>query len=149
MNRRPCKQHSQAQNRGEIRFRHGRGKIITGRRVEALQDFADRTPKEKQRSQDPEHWGAMYSRFTQVTIRAPMLHRSTTRVLLLLCVMYMITYMDRVNVSTGAIGFGKEFHLSNMQIGLVFSAFAYPYLCVQVTDMRVGDRICLRRTRLH
>jgi hypothetical protein len=47
------------------------------------------------------------------------LHRSTTRVLGLLCVMYFITYMDRVNVSTAAIQFGKEFHLSNTQIGLV------------------------------
>lgn len=75
-----------------------------------------------------------------------MLHRSTTRVLLLLCVMYMITYMDRVNVSTGAIGFGKEFHLSNMQIGLVFSAFAYPYLIFQVIGGWVGDRFGPRRT---
>jgi MFS family permease len=88
----------------------------------------------------------MYSRFTQVIIAATMLHRSTTRVLLLLCVMYMITYMDRVNVSTGAIGFGKEFHLSNMQIGLVFSAFAYPYLIFQVIGGWVGDRFGPRRT---
>jgi MFS family permease len=75
-----------------------------------------------------------------------MLHRSTTRVLLLLCVMYMITYMDRVNVSTGAIGFGNEFHLSNMQIGLVFSAFAYPYLIFQVIGGWIGDRFGPRRT---
>src|SRR6202521_3907193 len=88
----------------------------------------------------------MYSRFTQVTIKDTMLHRSTTRVLLLLCVMYMITYMDRVNVSTGAIGFGKEFHLSNMQIGLVFSAFAYPYLIFQGMGGWVGARCGPRLT---
>jgi MFS family permease len=75
-----------------------------------------------------------------------MLHRSTTRVLLLLCVMYMITYMDRVNVSTGAIGFAKDFHLSNLQVGLVFSAFAYPYLIFQVIGGWLGDRFGPRRT---
>jgi MFS family permease len=74
------------------------------------------------------------------------LHRSTTRVLGLLCVMYFITYMDRVNVSTAAIQFGKEFHLSNTQIGLVFSAFAYPYLIFQVIGGWVGDRFGPRRT---
>jgi MFS family permease len=74
------------------------------------------------------------------------LNRSTTRVLGLLCVMYFITYMDRVNVSTAAIEFGKEFHLSNTQIGLVFSAFAYPYLIFQVIGGWVGDRFGPRRT---
>src|ERR1700727_3231519 len=75
-----------------------------------------------------------------------MLQRSTTRVLLLLCVMYLITYMDRVNVSTGSIAFGKEFNLSNTQIGLVFSAFAYPYLLFQVIGGWIGDRFGPRRT---
>lgn len=37
-----------------------------------------------------------------------MLSRSTTRVLGLLCLMYFITYIDRVNVSTAAIQFGKD-----------------------------------------
>lgn len=75
-----------------------------------------------------------------------MLNRSTTRVLGLLCVMYFITYVDRVNVSTAAIEFSKEFHLSNTQVGLVFSAFAYPYLFFQVIGGWVGDRFGPRRT---
>src|SRR5271169_2383723 len=75
-----------------------------------------------------------------------MLNRSTTRVLGLLCVMYFITYVDRVNVSTAAIQFGKEFNLSNTQVGLVFSAFAYPYLIFQVIGGWVGDRFGPRRT---
>jgi MFS family permease len=74
------------------------------------------------------------------------LNRSTTRVLGLLCVMYFITYVDRVNVSTAAIEFSKEFHLSNTQVGLVFSAFAYPYLLFQVIGGWVGDRFGPRRT---
>ena len=58
--------------------------------------------------------------------------RVTHIVLILLCLMYFITYLDRVNVSTAAEGFGKEFNLTKTQIGLVFSAFAYPYLVFQI-----------------
>ena len=75
-----------------------------------------------------------------------MLFRSTTRVLALLCLMYFITYVDRVNVSTAAIVFGKEFGLSNTQVGFVFSAFAYPYLIFQIIGGWIGDRLGPRRT---
>src|SRR5215471_1492183 len=56
----------------------------------------------------------------------------TTIVLTLLCLMYGITYVDRVNVSTAASVFRKELGLNNTQVGLVFSAFAYPYLVFQI-----------------
>src|SRR6185503_2564648 len=65
---------------------------------------------------------------------------ATTKVLGLLCLMYAITYIDRVNVSTAAPAFGKELGLSNTQVGLVFSAFAYPYLVFQIIGGWVGDR---------
>ena len=58
--------------------------------------------------------------------------------------MYGITYIDRVNVSTAAPVFGKELNLSNTQVGLVFSAFAYPYLVFQVFGGWVGDRFGAR-----
>ncbi|MGF6754940.1 MFS transporter [Paraburkholderia sp. GAS42] len=73
---------------------------------------------------------------------------ATSIVLIMLCIMYFITYLDRVNVSTAAAGFGKEFSLSNTQIGLVFSAFAYPYLLFQVIGGWVSDRFGARRTLL-
>ncbi len=72
--------------------------------------------------------------------------RASNVVLLLLCAMYFITYLDRVNVSTAAAGFGKEFGLSKTQIGLVFSAFAYPYLIFQIIGGWVSDRFGARRT---
>jgi MFS transporter, ACS family, glucarate transporter len=72
--------------------------------------------------------------------------RPTRMVLVLLCLMYAITYMDRVNVSTASVGFGKDFHLSRTEIGLVFSAFAYPYLIFQVIGGWVSDRFGTRRT---
>lgn len=75
-----------------------------------------------------------------------MFNRTTTRVLILLCLMYLITYVDRVNVSTASIDFGTEFGLSKKEIGFVFSAFAYPYLLFQVIGGWVGDRFGPRRT---
>jgi MFS transporter, ACS family, glucarate transporter len=71
---------------------------------------------------------------------------ATSLVLVMLCIMYFITYLDRVNVSTAAAGFGREFHLSHTQIGLVFSAFAYPYLVFQVIGGWVSDRFGAKRT---
>src|SRR3954470_6328741 len=76
------------------------------------------------------------------------LFRPTAIVLVMLGLMYLITYIDRVNVSTasfGALVFGNEFHLSNTQVGLVFSAFAYPYLVFQIIGGWVGDRFGARR----
>ncbi|HMH64339.1 MAG TPA: MFS transporter, partial [Rhizomicrobium sp.] len=74
------------------------------------------------------------------------LFRPTGLVLVMLCLMYLITYVDRVNVSTAAAGFGKDFNLSKTQIGLVFSAFAYPYLVFQIIGGWVSDRFGTRRT---
>jgi len=72
--------------------------------------------------------------------------RPTTVVLFMLCAMYFITYLDRVNVSTAAVGFGPEFGLSKTEIGFVFSAFAYPYLIFQIIGGWVSDRFGAKRT---
>jgi MFS transporter, ACS family, glucarate transporter len=72
--------------------------------------------------------------------------RASTVVLGLLCLMYLITYLDRVNVSSAADGFAREFRLSKTQIGVVFSAFAYPYLVFQIIGGWVSDRFGARRT---
>src|ERR1700690_2450342 len=72
--------------------------------------------------------------------------KATHVVLGMLCVMYFITYVDRVNIGTAASEIQKELHLSNTQLGLVFSAFAYPYLLFQVIGGWVGDHFGPRRT---
>ncbi|MFZ6646966.1 MFS transporter [Undibacterium sp. TJN25] len=72
--------------------------------------------------------------------------RATSIVLLMLCLMYFITYLDRVNVSTAAAGFGKDFNLNKTEIGLVFSAFAYPYLVFQIIGGWVSDKFGAKRT---
>jgi MFS family permease len=69
-------------------------------------------------------------------------------VLFLLCMMYFLTYIDRVNVGTAASSIQKEFGLSNTQLGLVFSGFAYPYALFQVIGGWIGDRLGPRKTLL-
>ena len=58
--------------------------------------------------------------------------------------MYGLTYIDRTNVSTASSIFQKDLHLNNTQVGLVFSAFAYPYLIFQIIGGWVGDRFGAR-----
>src|SRR4029079_17586856 len=72
--------------------------------------------------------------------------KATHVVLAMLCAMYFITYVDRVNIGTAANEIRKELHLSNTQLGLVFSAFAYPYLLFQVFGGWVGGRFGPRAT---
>jgi len=74
--------------------------------------------------------------------------KTTTIVLLLMCAMYFITYIDRVNVSTAASGFGPEFGLNRTEIGLVFSGFAWSYLIFQVLGGWIADKFGPRRTLL-
>jgi MFS family permease len=72
--------------------------------------------------------------------------KASTTVLVMLCLMYFITYVDRVNISTAAGQFKSELGLSNTQLGLVFSAFAYPYVIFQFVGGWVSDRFGARRT---
>ena len=50
--------------------------------------------------------------------------KATHFVLGLVCIMYFITYIDRVNIGTAASEIQKELGLSNTQLGLAFSADA-------------------------
>jgi sugar phosphate permease len=69
----------------------------------------------------------------------------TNVVLALLCAMYLINYIVRVNVSTAAAAFQPELGFSRTQLGLIFSAFAYPYLVFQVIGGWLSDRFGARR----
>ncbi|HME98710.1 MAG TPA: MFS transporter [Terriglobia bacterium] len=68
--------------------------------------------------------------------------RATNVVLGLLCLMYFLTYLDRVNISTAMASnqFLKEIPLTKTQAGLIFSAFAYPYLLFQISGGWVADK---------
>jgi MFS family permease len=71
---------------------------------------------------------------------------ATANVLFLICLMYGITYIDRVNYSTAATVFHDDLHLTRTQVGLAFSAFGYPYLIFQVFGGWVSDRFGARLT---
>ena len=64
------------------------------------------------------------------TVRARI--SAPTIVLSLLCAMYLILFVDRVNIATAAPLIKIDLHLSNTQLGLVFSAFAIPYAVFQL-----------------
>jgi MFS family permease len=74
------------------------------------------------------------------------LFSASGNVVLLLCFMYLITYVDRVNLSTAGPLLRKELGLSLTQLGYVFSAFGYPYAVFQIVGGQLGDRFGARRT---
>ncbi len=67
-------------------------------------------------------------------------------VLLIICIMYLILYVDRVNISTAAPLIKADLKLSNTELGLAFSAFAYPYALFQLIGGYIGDKFGARLT---
>ena len=58
----------------------------------------------------------------------------------ILCVMYFITYIDRVNISVAGPEIAKALGLNKTQLGFVFSAFAYPYAAMQILGGWFSDK---------
>jgi MFS family permease len=75
----------------------------------------------------------------------PRLVSASKMVLFLLCLMYLLTYIDRVNVSMASAVFDKELKLGRTQVGFIFSAFAYPYLVFQILGGYFGDHFGPRK----
>jgi MFS transporter, ACS family, glucarate transporter len=66
-------------------------------------------------------------------------------VLWLTVIAYMITYMDRVVISSAAPFIQKEFGFSLMTMGLILSSFRWGYALFQIPGGWLGDRIGPRR----
>ena len=64
------------------------------------------------------------------------------RILALLFVSGVLNYVDRANLSVGAIDIQRELHLSSYQLGLLLSAFFWTYALVQLCTLAgwVADR---------
>ena len=60
--------------------------------------------------------------------------------------MYLILFVNRVNISTAAPLIKADLGLNNTQLGLVFSAFAIPYALFQLIGGWIGDRFGPRLT---
>ncbi|MDR5766505.1 MULTISPECIES: MFS transporter [unclassified Caballeronia] len=57
-----------------------------------------------------------------------------------MCLMYFISYIDRVNIAVAGPLIRQEMGLTSVQLGLVFSAFAYPYAVMQIVGGWLADR---------
>src|ERR1700687_977323 len=66
-------------------------------------------------------------------------------VLLLLCLMYFITYLDRVSISNAAPLISREFGFSKATMGMILSAFVWAYAFFQVPGGWLGDRFGPRK----
>ena len=69
----------------------------------------------------------------------------SNQVLWLLCLMYLLYYIDRVNVSTAGPLIRQDLHLTQEQLGVAFGAFALPYTIFQLIGGWLGDRFGARR----
>jgi MFS transporter, ACS family, glucarate transporter len=52
-----------------------------------------------------------------------------------------IAYLDRVNISIAGPAVAAEFHLDNVRLGFVFSAFVFGYALFQVPGGAIADRL--------
>jgi ACS family D-galactonate transporter-like MFS transporter len=65
-------------------------------------------------------------------------------IVLLLFISTVINYLDRSSISIAGPGIADELHLNSIQIGLVFSAFAWVYSPLQLPGAVLVDRITPR-----
>jgi sugar phosphate permease len=81
-------------------------------------------------------------------VRALRTTATTTRgrVFALICLVYFITYVDRVNLSTLAPLMAADLHLDTIQLGFALSAFGYTYALFQILGGMTADRLGARRT---
>jgi len=69
-------------------------------------------------------------------------------ILLLISLMYLITYMDRTNISVAAPAMAEEFGLSKTEFGIVFSVFLWAYAIGQIPGGWLADRFGPRKVLL-
>jgi MFS family permease len=72
--------------------------------------------------------------------------RATRNFLALLCLMEFVLFIDRVNLAAAAPVMQKDLGLSNIALGLAFSAFNYSYAPFQLVGGWFADRFGARRT---
>src|SRR6516225_1509949 len=61
-------------------------------------------------------------------------------VLAVLCLLYFVAYVARVNISVTGPIIRRELRLTPTELGLIFSAFAYPYAVMQIVGGWSSDK---------
>ena len=67
------------------------------------------------------------------------------RIIALIFFVYVLMFLDRVNISIAAKYIMPEYGLSQVEFGIIFSAFVFAYALVQVPGGWLGDRFGARR----
>ncbi len=67
------------------------------------------------------------------------------QILGLMLMLSMVTYLDRINISIAARDITLEYHLTDVQMGKIFSAFILAYGLFQLPGGWLGDRFGSRR----
>src|SRR2546427_7995999 len=62
-----------------------------------------------------------------------------------LFILSAVAYLDRVNISIAGSSIAAEYHLSNVQLGWIFSAFLVGYALFQTPGGWLADRLGPRR----
>ncbi len=70
--------------------------------------------------------------------------RKRYNMLALVFVSVIINYLDRTNISVAASAISKTMDLNSVQLGLLFSAFAWTYVALQIPGGMLVDRIKTR-----
>jgi MFS family permease len=70
---------------------------------------------------------------------------ATTGVLIVLCIMSYLMYVDRTNISTAALAIRHDLQLNNSQLGLVFAAFAMTYALGMIPGGFIADKLGSRK----
>src|SRR5665213_3864094 len=102
-------------------------------------------------SQKTHRWGVKRMADQSLADRKPAgaapsgMSRGRWYILLLISVMYLITYLDRVNISTAAPVISKEFGFDKVTMGVIFSAFVWSYALFQVPGGWLSDRFGARK----
>ncbi|MDA0194405.1 MAG: MFS transporter [Bacteroidetes bacterium] len=65
-------------------------------------------------------------------------------ILILVFISVVINYMDRSNISIAAAALSEELELSSVQMGLIFSAFAWTYASLQIPGGIFVDKVSTR-----
>src|SRR5919106_6029282 len=71
--------------------------------------------------------------------------RTRWLIVFLIFLIYVLMFIDRVNIAIAAKYIMPEYGLSEVQIGWVFSAFVLGYALVQIPGGWLGDRFGPRR----
>src|SRR5881392_2026291 len=75
----------------------------------------------------------------------PATSRTRWFLLFLLFVLSAVAFLDRVNISIAGSSIAAAYHLSNVQLGTIFSALLWGYALFQPLGGRLADRIGPRR----